>query len=60
MLNELGSQLLQLPKELNLDFAIHGYYGKKTLTLDAVYSDHHADKVQEVIKSLRPGQISIY
>ena len=58
VLNQLGSQLLQLPKELNLDFAIHGYFGKKTLTLDAVYSDHHADKVQEVIKNLHPGHNS--
>ena len=59
VLNELGSQLLQLPKELNLDFAIHGYYGKKALTLDAVYSDHHADQVQQVISSLHPGQNTI-
>jgi UDP-N-acetylenolpyruvoylglucosamine reductase len=58
VLNELGSQLLQLPKEMNLDFAIHGYFGKKTLTLDAVYSDHHADKVEVVIKNLHPGQRS--
>ena len=57
-LNVVGSQLMQLPKELNLDMAIHGYSGKKLLTLDAVYSDHHEDKVKEALKSLHPGKSS--
>lgn len=57
-LNAVGSQLSQLPRELNLDLAIHGYFGKKVLTLDAVYSDHHEDKVCEALKSLHPGKSS--
>ena len=57
-LNAIGSQLLQLPKELNLDFAIHGYFGEKLLILDAVYSDHHEEKVEKALKDLHPGKMS--
>ena len=53
-LNAVGENLNTFPKELNLDFALHGYFGKKTLTLDAVYSDIHEDKVQESLKNLHP------
>ena len=53
-LNAIGSQLKKFPKELNLDMALHGYFGKKVLTLDAVYSDVHEDKVQSALESLHP------
>ena len=53
-LNAVGENLNKFPKELNLDFALHGYFGKKTLTLDAVYSDIHEDKVQASLKALHP------
>lgn len=53
-LNAVGENLNTFPKELNLDFALHGYFGKKTLTLDAVYSDIHEDKVQESLKNPHP------
>jgi len=52
--NSVGKNLDTFPKELNLDMAIHGYFGKKTLTLDAVYSDIHEDKVQSSLKALHP------
>ncbi|XP_031563341.1 uncharacterized protein LOC116298900 [Actinia tenebrosa] len=50
----VGANLKLLPKELNLDMAIHGFFGKRVLTLDAVYSDHHENKVLEALKSLHP------
>lgn len=52
--NAVGRNLNKFPKELNLDMAIHGHFGKKTLTLDAVYSDIHEDKVQSSLKALHP------
>lgn len=57
-LNAVGKNLDMFPKELNLDMAIHGYFGKKTLTLDAVYSDIHEDKVQSSLKALHPTTAS--
>ena len=53
-LDAVGRNLNNFPKELNLDFALHGYFGKKTLTMDAVYSDIHEDKVQESLEMLHP------
>ena len=41
----VGENSVTLPKELNLDMALHGFSGKKLLTLDAVYSDHHEEIV---------------
>lgn len=52
--NAVGKNLNMFPKELNLDMAIHGYFGKKTLTLDAVYSNIHEDKVKSSLKALHP------
>lgn len=57
-LNAIGTKLTVLPKELNLDMAIHGHFGKKVLALDAVYSDQHEDKVQAALKSLHPTTMS--
>lgn len=54
----VGKNLMELPKELNLDMALHGFSGKKILSLDAVYSDHHEDLVQEAIKSLHPTSMT--
>lgn len=42
--NAVAKNLDNFPKELNLDMAIHGYFGKKSLSLDAVYSDIHEVK----------------
>lgn len=53
-LNAVGKNLNNFPKELNLDMALHGYFGKKTLTLDAVYSNVHEEKVQESLQMLHP------
>lgn len=53
-LNAVGKNLNKFPKELNLDMALHGYFGKKMLTLDAVYSDIHEDKVQSSLENLHP------
>ena len=53
-LSVVGKNLHNFPKELNLDMALHGYFGKKTLTLDAVYSDVHEDAVQSSLESLHP------
>ena len=53
-LSVVGKNLHNFPKELNLDMALHGYFGKKTLTLDAVYSDIHEDAVQSSLESLHP------
>ena len=50
----VGENLAMLPKELNLDMALHGFTGKKVLTLDAVYSDHHEEMVQDALKRLHP------
>ena len=44
----VGENLVTLPKELNLDMALHGFSGKKLLTLDAVYSDHHEEIVYTI------------
>ena len=55
-LNAVGRSLHKLPKELNLDMALHGYFGKKMLTLDAVYSDIHEDKVNSSLKNLHPAK----
>lgn len=55
----VDKNLNKFPKELNLDFALHGYFhDKKTLVLDAVYSDIHEDKVQESLKMLHPTKES--
>ena len=56
--NSVGKSLNSFPKELNLDMAIHGYFGKKTLTLDAVYSDIHEDMVKASLEALHPGSES--
>lgn len=56
--NAVAKNLDKFPKELNLDMAIHGYFGKKTLSLDAVYSDVHEDKVQSSLKALHPTTAS--
>ena len=50
----VGKNLDKFPKELNLDMAIHGYFGKKILSLDAVYSDIHEDEVKSSFKALHP------
>ena len=54
----VGKNLDNFPKELNLDIALHGFRGRKELTLDAVYSDHHEDLVQDALKSLHPTETS--
>lgn len=54
----VGKNLDNFPKELNLDIALHGFRGRKELTLDAVYSDHHEDVVQAALKSLHPTETS--
>lgn len=56
--NAVSKNLHKFPKELNLDMAIHGYFGKKTLSLDAVYSDIHEDKVQSSLQALHPTAAS--
>ncbi|XP_028399362.1 LOW QUALITY PROTEIN: uncharacterized protein LOC114522812 [Dendronephthya gigantea] len=53
-LDSVGKNLHKLPKELNLDMALHGYFGKKVLTLDAVYSDVHEAKVLSSLENLHP------
>ena len=57
-LTAVGENLALFPKELNLDMALHGFSGKKLLTLDAVYSDHHEEIVQEALKCLHPSNTS--
>lgn len=54
----VGKNLDNFPKELNLDIALYGFHGRKELTLDAVYSDHHEDLVQDALKSLHPTETS--
>lgn len=54
----VGKNLATLPKELNLDMALHGFSGKKLLTLDGVYSDHHEEMVKDALKSLHPTTMS--
>ena len=54
----VGENLTTLPKELNLDMALHVFSGKKLLTLDAVYSDHHEEIVQDALKRLHPTTVS--
>ena len=53
-LNAVGARLKSLPKELNLDMAIHSFFGKRVLTLDAVFSDHHEDQVKDALNRLHP------
>ena len=53
-LNSVSKSLHKFPKELNLDMALHGYFGKKMLTLDAVYSNLHEDKVLASLNNLHP------
>ena len=57
-LTAVGKNLDNFPKELNLDIALHGFRGRKELTLDAVYSNHHEDIVQDALKSLHPTETS--
>ena len=57
-LNAVSKCLNQFPKELNLDMALHGYFGRKVLTLDAVFSDVHEDKVKSSLRELHPTTVS--
>lgn len=54
----VGKYLKVLPKELNLDMALHGFSGNKVLTLDAVYSDHHREIVEDSLSLLHPTTIT--
>ena len=54
----IGNNLQSFPKELNLDIALHGFSGRKLLTLDAVYADHHEENVREALNSLHPTTTS--
>ena len=54
----VGKNLMDFPKELNLDMALHGFTSNKILSLDAVYSDHHEEVVQEALKNLHPTSIT--
>ena len=54
----VGRSLQSFPKELNLDIALHGFSGRKLLTLDAVYADHHEENVRKALDSLHPTTVS--
>ena len=57
-LTAVGENLTKFPKELNLDMKLNGFTGNKTLSLDAVYSDHHEDIVREALETLPPTSIT--
>lgn len=50
----VSKNLAAFPKELNLDMALHGFFGKKVLTLDAVYSSDHQQQVEGALSLLHP------
>eukprot|EP00794_Sanderia_malayensis_P019260 gene19260-21188_t len=57
-INLIGQNLLTFPKELNLDIATHSFHTDRTLTLDAVYCDHHKDITEAALNALNPQKTS--